>query len=204
VPIDYPHIFSTTHTVLTPHVRHCYLTGFYLHLHILPTPHTVRQHRVAGKPIFTSPCASRPLFSDGPTTIHTTHYPEALCAGPGTLSLARLIRRNSERIRLQKCRPTVVDVSLHNSMEIVDLRKDTFRRRSSQSSTRVLPSDLFTFCTYLIAFTQLAEHAGSRSTNDPCSIICGFARRPTCNCGFCHDLYQHHPLQHSWRLYQEY
>jgi hypothetical protein len=125
VPIDYPQIFSTTHS---PHVRHCYLTGFYLHLHILITWHIVRQHRVAGGLIFTSPCASRPyplLFSDGPTTIHTTHYPEALCAGPRTLSLARLIRRNNERIRLQECRPTVVDVSLHNSKEIVDLRKDT-------------------------------------------------------------------------------
>jgi hypothetical protein len=125
VPIDYPQIFSTTHTVLTPHVRHCYLTGFYLHLHILTTSHIVRQHRVAGGPIFTSPCAYRLLFSDGPTPIHTTHYPEALCAGPGTLSLARFIRRNNERIRLQGCRSTAVDVSLHNSKEIVDLRKDT-------------------------------------------------------------------------------
>jgi hypothetical protein len=66
------------------------------------------------------------LFSDGPiTTIHTTHYPEAFWAGPGTLSLAHLIRRNDERIRLQGCLPTVVDVSLHNWQEIVDLWKDT-------------------------------------------------------------------------------
>ncbi|KAJ8583235.1 hypothetical protein M405DRAFT_829083 [Rhizopogon salebrosus TDB-379] len=65
------------------------------------------------------------LFSDGPITIHTTHYPEACWAGPGTLSLAHLIRRNDERIRLQGCRPTVVDVSLHNWQEIVDLWKDT-------------------------------------------------------------------------------
>jgi hypothetical protein len=34
------------------------------------------------------------------------------------------------------------------------------------------------FCSYLITFTQLAEQTGSRSTNDLCSIICGFARSP--------------------------
>jgi hypothetical protein len=65
------------------------------------------------------------LFSDGLTTIRTTHYPEAFWAGLGTLSLAHFIRRNDERIRLQECRPTVVDVSLHNWKEIVDLWKDT-------------------------------------------------------------------------------
>ncbi|KAJ8586542.1 hypothetical protein M405DRAFT_843813 [Rhizopogon salebrosus TDB-379] len=124
VPIDYPQIFSTTHTVLKYAIA--IRPGLPSSpLHILTTSHIVRQHRVAGGPIFTSPCASRPLFSDGPPTIHTTHYPEALCAGPGTLSLARLIRPNNERIRLQECRPAAVDVSLHDSKEIVDLRKNT-------------------------------------------------------------------------------
>jgi hypothetical protein len=56
---------------------------------------------------------------------YTRHTTPKLCAGPGTLSLARLIRRNNERIRLQECRPAVVDVSLHDSKEIVDLRKNT-------------------------------------------------------------------------------
>jgi hypothetical protein len=75
------------------------------------------------------------LFSDGPTTIHTTHYPEAW---PGTLSLARLIRRNDERIRLQERRPTVVDIFLHNWKEIVDLWKDTSDTLDNEA-LKVLP-----------------------------------------------------------------
>jgi hypothetical protein len=75
------------------------------------------------------------LFSDGPTTIHTTHYPEA---GPGTFSLARLIRRNDECIRLQERRPTVVDVFLYDWKEIVDLWKDT-SDTSDNEALKVLP-----------------------------------------------------------------
>src|ERR1700710_60007 len=48
-----PGFFDNSHS---PHVRHCFLTKFYPHLHILITSPIARRHRVAGGPIFTSTC----------------------------------------------------------------------------------------------------------------------------------------------------